>query len=87
MPDHRRSATSSQSKHQSECIAHHIQQTEGPEIGVTATELSVDLAKLQTWKNAVVAKERSGVAALLKSGVVELKRVAHDGLRVRASAG
>ena len=27
------------------------------------------------------------VAALLKSGVVELKRVAHDGLRVRASAG
>lgn len=27
------------------------------------------------------------VAALLKSGVVELKRVAHDGLRVRAAAG
>lgn len=41
--------------------------TEGPEIGVTASDLHFDLDAAQTWKEAVVAKERQGVATLLKA--------------------
>ena len=47
--------------------------TEGPEIGITAPEIAFDLGKLQDWKDAVVAKERQGVATLLKAaGVAHL---------------
>ncbi len=41
--------------------------SEGPEIGVTADGVTVDLARLQLWKASVVEKETKGVAALLKS--------------------
>jgi len=48
-------------------VLFHQLATEGPEIGVTASGLSFDLAKAQVWKDAVVAKERQGVATLLKA--------------------
>jgi len=41
--------------------------TEGPEIGVTATDPKFDLARTMRWKDEVVGKERTGVAGLLKS--------------------
>lgn len=42
--------------------------TEGPEVGLRTTgEVQLDLAATQRWKESVVAKERQGVAALLKS--------------------
>jgi dihydrolipoamide dehydrogenase len=45
--------------------------TEGPEVGITATgEFQLDLAVAQRWKESVVAKERQGVASLLKSAGV-----------------
>jgi dihydrolipoamide dehydrogenase len=40
---------------------------EGPEIGVTAKDPRFDLAATMVWKEAVCAKERQGVAGLLKS--------------------
>jgi dihydrolipoamide dehydrogenase len=45
--------------------------TEGPEVGLHVTgELQLDLAVAQRWKESVVAKERQGVATLLKSAGV-----------------
>jgi dihydrolipoamide dehydrogenase len=41
--------------------------TEGPEIGVRAEAASFDLATTMRWKEGVVAKERQGVATLLKA--------------------
>ena len=53
---------------------YHDLRTEGPEIGVLAPSASLDGAKLQAWKASVVAKERQGVATLLKAaGVTVLK--------------
>ena len=47
--------------------------TEGPEVGLKATgEVSLDLAVAQRWKESVVAKERQGVASLLKSAGVSI---------------
>jgi dihydrolipoamide dehydrogenase len=45
----------------------HSLTTEGPEIGVTATEPKFDLAVAMKWKHDVVTKERQGVATLLRS--------------------
>jgi dihydrolipoamide dehydrogenase len=48
--------------------------TEGADVGVRAEGLTFDLAQTVRWKESVVAKERSGVASLLKSaGVSVLK--------------
>jgi dihydrolipoamide dehydrogenase len=45
--------------------------SEGPEVGVRTTgEWQLDLATTQRWKESVVAKERQGVASLLKSAGV-----------------
>ncbi len=49
---------------------YHALRTEGPEVGVLASGLSVDLPATMKWKEAVVAKERLGVATLLKSAGV-----------------
>ena len=49
---------------------YHDVATEGPEIGVLASDLRVDLPKLQAWKGSVIAKERQGVATLLKAAGV-----------------
>ena len=46
---------------------YHQLRTEGPEVGVAAKEVTFDLAKAQSWKSALVAKERQGVASLLRS--------------------
>ncbi len=45
----------------------HDVRAEGPAIGVTATAASFDLAAAMRWKEEVVAKERQGVATLLKA--------------------
>ncbi len=41
--------------------------TEGPEIGVRSSSLEFDLGTAMKWKQEVVAKERQGVALLLRS--------------------
>jgi dihydrolipoamide dehydrogenase len=41
--------------------------TEGPEVGVRATNTAFDLVATMKWKASVVAKERQGVATLLKA--------------------
>ncbi len=41
--------------------------TEGADMGVRATDVTFDLAAAMKWKGEVVAKERQGVALLLKS--------------------
>ncbi len=46
---------------------YHALRTEGAEVGVVATGVSFDLAQTQKWKSEVVAKERQGVATLLKA--------------------
>lgn len=46
---------------------YHALRTEGPEVGVTAADARFELASAMRWKEAVVAKERQGVATLLKS--------------------
>jgi dihydrolipoamide dehydrogenase len=46
---------------------YHAVRTEGPEVGVVASDVAFDLAKAQRWKAEVVAKERQGVATLLKN--------------------
>ncbi|HKN06546.1 MAG TPA: dihydrolipoyl dehydrogenase [Thermoplasmata archaeon] len=48
-------------------LLYHSLRTEGPEIGVTASDPKFDLPQAQRWKEEVVAKERLGVASLLKS--------------------
>ncbi|HXQ48166.1 MAG TPA: dihydrolipoyl dehydrogenase, partial [Thermoplasmata archaeon] len=48
--------------------------SEGAEVGVRASDVQFDLPQTIRWKDSVVAKEREGVAALLKSaGVTVLK--------------
>lgn len=49
---------------------YHTLRTEGPEVGVLAPEVTFDLAATQKWKQDVVAKERQGVATLLKAAGV-----------------
>jgi dihydrolipoamide dehydrogenase len=44
--------------------------TEGPEIGVTASDPKFELATAMRWKEGIVAKERQAVATLLKSAGV-----------------
>ena len=51
---------------------YHALRTEGPEVGVTAPEVRFDLAASMKWKEQVVAKERQGVATLLKSAGVSV---------------
>jgi len=48
-------------------LLYHSLRTEGPEVGVTATDPKFDLSRAMSWKEEVVAKERNGVASLLKS--------------------
>jgi dihydrolipoamide dehydrogenase len=52
----------------------HALGTEGPEVGVRAAGATFDLETTQRWKEAVVAKERAGVATLLKSAGVTVLR-------------
>jgi dihydrolipoamide dehydrogenase len=49
---------------------YHALRTEGPEIGVSASDPRFDVTTSMRWKTAVVEKERQGVAALLKSAGV-----------------
>ncbi len=49
---------------------YHAIRAEGAEIGVTATDPKYDLTTSMRWKDAVVQKERQGVAGLLKSAGV-----------------
>jgi len=48
--------------------------SEGPEIGVRAADVQFDLPQTMRWKEAVVAKERDGVASLLKAAGVTVLR-------------
>ena len=49
---------------------YHALRSEGPEVGVSAPEVHFDLAASMRWKESVVAKERQGVATLLKAAGV-----------------
>jgi dihydrolipoamide dehydrogenase len=51
---------------------YHQIRTEGPEIGVNAPDVTFDLEKMQDWKVSVIAKERQGVATLLKAAGVQV---------------
>jgi len=51
---------------------YHALRTEGPEIGVRADGVAFDLATAMKWKTEVVAKERQGVATLLKAAGVSV---------------
>jgi dihydrolipoamide dehydrogenase len=51
-------------------VLYHALRTEGPEVGVTASDPTFDLATAMHWKEEVVARERQGVATLLKSAGV-----------------
>jgi dihydrolipoamide dehydrogenase len=51
-------------------LLYHSLKTEGPEVGVLAPEIKFDLATAVKWKQEVVARERQGVATLLKSAGV-----------------
>ena len=53
-------------------LLYHALKTEGPDVGVRATDVSFDLATAMKWKQEVVAKERQGVATLLKSAGVSV---------------
>jgi len=46
---------------------YHALRTEGPEVGVNAPGVTFDLSATMRWKEAVIAKERGGVATLLKA--------------------
>jgi dihydrolipoamide dehydrogenase len=48
-------------------LLYHSLKTDGPEIGVRASEVAFDLGAAMKWKTAVVAKERQGVVTLLKA--------------------
>ncbi len=48
-------------------LLYHRLRTEGEEIGVTASGLTVDMVRLQAFKSAVITKERQGVQTLLKA--------------------
>ena len=49
---------------------YHALRTEGPEIGVTTSHASFELATTMRWKESVIAKERQGVVSLLRSAGV-----------------
>jgi dihydrolipoamide dehydrogenase len=49
---------------------YHAIRSEGAEVGVTATDPRFDLPSAMRWKEGVVAKERQGVATLLKTAGV-----------------
>jgi len=49
---------------------YHAVRTEGAEVGVNAPGATYDLAATMRWKESVVAKERTGVATLLKTAGV-----------------
>lgn len=51
-------------------LLYHAVRTEGPEVGVVAPDARFDLSATMRWKESVVAKERGGVATLLKSAGV-----------------
>ena len=51
---------------------YHALRTEGPEIGVRSDAVTFDLATTMKWKSDVVAKERQGVATLLKAAGVSV---------------
>jgi dihydrolipoamide dehydrogenase len=51
---------------------YHTLRTEGAEVGVRAENLAFDLAAAMKWKTEVVAKERQGVATLLKAAGVSV---------------
>jgi dihydrolipoamide dehydrogenase len=53
-------------------LLYHAVRTEGPEVGIESDALRFDLAKASRWKESVVAKERSGVALLLRSAGVQV---------------
>jgi dihydrolipoamide dehydrogenase len=62
------------------------------ECGITATGVTVDLAKMRTWKNAVVTRMTNGVTELLKrNGVASVKGTARftgpDAIEVALAAG
>lgn len=48
----------------------HALSSEGPELGVRVEGARFDMAQAQSWKRAVVAKERQGVQTLLKAAGV-----------------
>ena len=48
-------------------LLYHAIRTDGSEIGVNASDPRFDLVQTMRWKEEVVAKERQGVASLLKS--------------------
>jgi dihydrolipoamide dehydrogenase len=57
-------------------LLYHAVRTEGAEVGVVGSDVRYDLAATMRWKQAVVAKERQGVATLLRSaGVMVLPGV------------
>ncbi len=49
---------------------YHALRTEGSDLGIRAPEIDLELAATMRWKEAVVAKERAGVATLLRSAGV-----------------
>ena len=51
-------------------LLYHALRTEGAEIGVHAREVGFDLSATMRWKESMVAKERGGVATLLKAAGV-----------------
>jgi dihydrolipoamide dehydrogenase len=51
---------------------YHELREQGAEIGVVAPQVTFDLEQTQRWKESVVAKERQGVASLLKSAGVQV---------------
>lgn len=51
---------------------YHALCTEGAEVGLGVADPKVELARTMAWKEAVVAKERAGVATLLKSAAVSV---------------
>jgi len=71
---------------------YHAATTEGAEIGVQASGVRYDLAATMHWKDGVVAKERAGVATLLKAAAVtvlpgEARFTGPKSLDVRAPDG
>ncbi|HJV45004.1 MAG TPA: dihydrolipoyl dehydrogenase [Bacillota bacterium] len=52
--------------------AHHYEQMKGSEaIGISAENVKVDFAKVQEWKNSVVAKLTGGVSGLFKANKIQ----------------
>jgi dihydrolipoamide dehydrogenase len=53
---------------------YHAVRSEGSDLGIHAPEVDLDLAATMRWKDAAVAKERGGVATLLKAAGVTVLR-------------